>query len=140
MAKGLKGMGTKYNCYSCDGKFYDLNRAEPICPKCGANQNEAPTKKVSRAAPAPTPPAEPKPTPKPAKSSKSDAPIPKDAVPGPAVDSDFDDDVDIDALVDERTRARADRDFARAAAIRDELKERGIALEDTPHGTVWHRE
>ena len=46
----------------------------------------------------------------------------------------------IQALVDERTAARTSRDFARADAIRDELAARGIVLEDTPHGTVWHRE
>jgi cysteinyl-tRNA synthetase len=49
-------------------------------------------------------------------------------------------DADIDALVAERTAARAERDFARADAIRDQLADRGIVLEDTPHGTIWHRE
>lgn len=32
--------GTRYNCYSCDCKFYDLNRSHPLCPKCGADQRE----------------------------------------------------------------------------------------------------
>ncbi len=49
-------------------------------------------------------------------------------------------DAEIDALIEERKAARANRDFARADAIRDELAVKGIALEDTPHGTVWHRE
>ena len=48
-------------------------------------------------------------------------------------------DAEIDGLVAERTAARSSRDFARADAIRKELSERGIVLEDTPHGTVWHR-
>jgi cysteinyl-tRNA synthetase len=48
-------------------------------------------------------------------------------------------DDDIDALVRERDEARAARDFARADAVRDELAARGIKLEDTPTGTVWHR-
>ena len=50
------------------------------------------------------------------------------------------DDAEIDALIEQRRAARAEKDFARADEIRDELTSRGIVLEDTPHGTVWHRE
>ena len=42
MAK--KKLGKKYACYQCGCKFYDLTRPKPICPKCGADQKEAPTK------------------------------------------------------------------------------------------------
>ena len=42
MAK--KKLGKKYVCYQCECKFYDLSRPKPICPKCGADQTEAPTK------------------------------------------------------------------------------------------------
>jgi cysteinyl-tRNA synthetase len=49
-------------------------------------------------------------------------------------------DAKIDALIAERVAARKNKDFARADAIRDELAGKGIILEDTPHGTVWHRE
>ena len=45
----------------------------------------------------------------------------------------------IEALLAERTAARRARDFARADAIRDELKRAGIQIEDTPSGTVWRR-
>jgi cysteinyl-tRNA synthetase len=48
-------------------------------------------------------------------------------------------DAEIDALVRERDEARAARDFARADALRDDLTARGIKLEDTASGTVWHR-
>jgi uncharacterized protein (TIGR02300 family) len=34
-------LGNKYDCYNCGTKFYDLGKAEPICPKCGANQKDA---------------------------------------------------------------------------------------------------
>jgi cysteinyl-tRNA synthetase len=49
-------------------------------------------------------------------------------------------DAEIDALVDRRDQARARRDFAEADRIRDELRARGITLEDTPSGTIWHRD
>ncbi len=42
MAK--KKLGKKYACYQCGCKFYDLSKPKPICPKCGADQTEAPTK------------------------------------------------------------------------------------------------
>jgi cysteinyl-tRNA synthetase len=49
------------------------------------------------------------------------------------------DDAEIDALVRSRDERRAARDFAGADAIRDELTARGVKLEDTPAGTIWHR-
>ncbi len=46
-------LGTKHDCYSCGAKFYDLGKAEPICPKCGADQRDAkpstPTAEISAA-------------------------------------------------------------------------------------------
>ncbi len=33
--------GDRYTCYSCGCKFYDLNRPEPLCPRCGVDQREA---------------------------------------------------------------------------------------------------
>ena len=45
----------------------------------------------------------------------------------------------IDALIEERTAAKKARDFARADAIRQELDDAGIVLEDTREGTRWSR-
>ena len=36
-------LGTRFTCYDCSKKFYDLNKPDPICPGCGANQFEDPT-------------------------------------------------------------------------------------------------
>lgn len=47
------------------------------------------------------------------------------------------DEKEIERLIEERKQAKADKNWARADAIRDDLKERGIILEDTPKGTTW---
>ena len=36
-------LGNRYTCFECEKKFYDLNRPEPICPGCGADQRETPS-------------------------------------------------------------------------------------------------
>ena len=51
-----------------------------------------------------------------------------------------DTDTEIQALIDERLAARKNKDFQRSDEIRDELKARGIVLEDTPQGTRWRKE
>lgn len=48
-------------------------------------------------------------------------------------------DAETDKLIKEREEARANKDFARADHIRDELLEKGIELKDTPEGTVWKK-
>lgn len=32
-------LGTRYKCYKCGTKFYDLGRPQPLCPSCGEDQN-----------------------------------------------------------------------------------------------------
>jgi uncharacterized protein (TIGR02300 family) len=34
----LTKYGKRWICVKCDARFYDLNKPEPICPKCGHNQ------------------------------------------------------------------------------------------------------
>ena len=48
--------------------------------------------------------------------------------------------ITIDRLVDERTRARAEKDWARSDEIRDGLLGIGIRVEDASGGTRWHRQ
>ncbi len=48
-------------------------------------------------------------------------------------------DEEIERLITERNAARTARNFARADAIRDQLKEAGIELLDGPEGTRWRR-
>ncbi len=48
-------------------------------------------------------------------------------------------DEEIEALIEQRNEARKNRDFARADAIRDQLKNLNIILEDTAQGIRWRR-
>ncbi len=44
----------------------------------------------------------------------------------------------IEGLIQERIRARQNKDFSRADEIRDTLSGMGVILEDSPGGTLWH--
>ncbi|MFY9296278.1 MAG: cysteine--tRNA ligase [Caldicoprobacterales bacterium] len=46
-------------------------------------------------------------------------------------------DEEIEALIEKRQQARAAKDWATADKIRDDLRKRGIILEDTPTGVRW---
>ena len=46
----------------------------------------------------------------------------------------------IEALIEARDRARSDKDWARADAIRDELAAMRIQIQDGPNGTEWRAE
>ncbi|AQW21789.1 cysteine--tRNA ligase [Lentilactobacillus curieae] len=50
------------------------------------------------------------------------------------------DDDEILALIDERNQARKDKNFIRSDEIREELKLKGVVLEDTPQGTRYRKE
>ncbi len=40
----MSKLGKKWICFSCGTKFYDFMKPESLCPKCGANQKDAPAK------------------------------------------------------------------------------------------------
>ena len=46
----------------------------------------------------------------------------------------------IEALIGKRNKARADKDFATADAVRDELAAAGITIEDGASATRWRRD
>ena len=49
-------------------------------------------------------------------------------------------DEQVEALIEQRTKARAEKNWAEADRIRDELKAMGITLKDTPQGVTWSKE
>jgi hypothetical protein len=86
-----KELGTKYTCFKCGSRFYDLKKPEPLCPKCGADQRQSPALKApekrSRAA---ARPVEPKAAPLP----EVDPEVEEDVEEGDEADEDEDDDDD----------------------------------------------
>jgi len=60
-----------------------------------------------------------------------------DIVPGASQDADLQ--KFVEGKLEERKKARAERDFARADSIRDELVAAGIEIKDGPSGTSWKK-
>lgn len=46
----MPDLGLKHNCFRCGTKFYDLRKTPVLCPKCSADQKEAPPRETSPAA------------------------------------------------------------------------------------------
>ncbi|MGB5627707.1 MAG: cysteine--tRNA ligase [Woeseiaceae bacterium] len=46
---------------------------------------------------------------------------------------------EIEALIEQRNAAKTERDFYRADAIRDQLRDAGITIQDGREGTTWRR-
>jgi len=57
---------------------------------------------------------------------------PETAADGPS-------DAEIELLIEKRTAMRAEKRFAEADAVRDELAAAGVMLADSPEGTTWQR-
>ena len=53
------------------------------------------------------------------------------------IDTDIDD--EIKNLIEKREQARKNKDYTKADQIRDELKQKGIIIEDTPAGVRWRK-
>ncbi|HTO52516.1 MAG TPA: FYDLN acid domain-containing protein [Myxococcota bacterium] len=74
-------LGQKWVCYSCGAKFYDLQKPEPLCPKCGADQRQSPAfekpkrTRGKKAAAAPAPKKAVKPPPPVEEAEDLDTPI-----------------------------------------------------------------
>ena len=47
--------GSKRQCHNCGARFYDLNRAEVVCPKCGTVYDPDAVLKSRRSRPTPAP-------------------------------------------------------------------------------------
>jgi cysteinyl-tRNA synthetase len=63
-----------------------------------------------------------------------------DSVAGAATDADADDlPAGAAPILEARSAARAERDWTRADALRDELAAMGIEVFDGPDGTTWRR-
>jgi len=48
-------------------------------------------------------------------------------------------DEEVEKMIADRELARKEKDFSKSDAIRDQLKDMGIILEDTDKGTRWKR-
>ncbi|MFT8863403.1 MAG: TIGR02300 family protein, partial [Acetobacter fabarum] len=83
-------LGTKRVCVSCGARFYDLNRAPAICPKCGTEQ--------------------PALVPRLRRNSDSLSPVPASAAPIKKADEDIDIDTDDDTDDDDVMEDTADLD------------------------------
>jgi cysteinyl-tRNA synthetase len=60
-------------------------------------------------------------------------------IPGESLDIEKRLEAEVQAKIEARLKARADKDFARADAIRRELLDMGIVLEDTKDGVRWKK-
>lgn len=58
--------------------------------------------------------------------------------PAKAESTDSEINAEVEALIEQRTQARANKDWATADAIRDKLKDMNVVIKDTKDGIEWH--
>ncbi len=110
--------GTKRTCQGCGVRFYDLNRSQIVCPKCGTESSpEAPTK-LRRAAAKPVEPMRPVPP----------VPVPEILVAGPAspselVDDEAEDDEEEDEVIEDASDLGEDEDDV--AEVKEHIENEG---------------
>ena len=119
--------GTKRLCQACGAKFYDLQRAPIICPKCGVEADrEGPLKSRRSRGAAPKPAEAPKKPAKPVKAETDgedseelpEADLADAELPEADLDDDVSDDNDDDLIED--TSELGDDDMGDVVAGKDE--------------------
>lgn len=60
------------------------------------------------------------------------------SAPAKAESTDSEINAEVEALIEQRTQARANKDWATADAIRDKLKDMNVVIKDTKDGIEWH--
>jgi uncharacterized protein (TIGR02300 family) len=85
-----KDLGTKHACWKCGTKFYDMKKADPACPKCGADPRAAPVVKSPSAA---------------EKRARAKAAPVEELPEAPELPEDLDAEEEIDEVVDENEEA-----------------------------------
>lgn len=87
----MSKFGNKFTCWSCSTKFYDLNKPNPVCPKCGASPSEDPN--LGKLA---------------------------SAESGVAYSEDFEEDVDDDTSMDDDEESESDAEYDESTDVEDE--------------------
>jgi len=62
------------------------------------------------------------------------------AIFGITLKFDYEVNAQVEELIQQREAARANKNFAQSDRLRQQLRQMGIILEDTPQGTRWHKE
>jgi uncharacterized protein (TIGR02300 family) len=98
--------GSKRQCHSCGARFYDLNRVEVVCPKCGTTYDPDAVLKSRRSRPAP---AEEKVVPVPAEEARAE-PEAEEAEPAEAASGAEGEEKEEEELIEDTSELGEDED------------------------------